>query len=606
MKNLFWKERVYPVLIDGFDEFFAEVHHELLPNTNFLNNYKETKQQKIIQKIIKNRDYFTNDYIAKDITEIEFETERQDFSSLLIEDIDMPDDMSKLKNSFRKTKRLIEIDRLANENVEQAYEMAKKALNEENSEAVRNRVIQRLIDLSFQLKYKEEYNKWIDLLIESDPFRYDYYRIKLQNIISLQEKYNFAVSLSGKFVSSYEYYNHLTSLGLDVFDFYRNMRVENFLRELNDYVDISLKLNPSLQNDAWRHKIRYLHNCYSLECDKNKKENLLKEAYEKINEAKRINKNDIDFIGLEVYFVNLFNEAKYASVLVDNLFGYYDTYSKSDKMNISRMFNSLFRNLKLNIPFDNKIRFYKDYVEFGEASPIESIITKIELLFLNEYPKDKLLEILNQVIKKHDFFDELHNIVDLASHIDPKFVDKIETILKSKFIHIKPKYYNKFMSLISGAKEDFKESLEYLEKQYEYQPVDGSYFSRKSYIFLKDGCYDKVVALKNYYDANGYDFEEDSEVLIINTMYANKMLNNSNFDEEILRRLSTSNNRLVSIASRLLVDSTRTQAIQNMIKLVKEDPRNFLTFNDWVFLSSEELAQIKDQMVIDDKINSLI
>lgn len=606
LKNLFWKERVYPVLIDGFDEFFSEVHHELLPNTRFLNNYKETKQQKIIQKIIQNRDYFINEHIAKDITEIEFETERQDFSSLLTEDIDMPDDMSKLKNSFQKTKRLIEIDRLANEDIEQAYDMAKKALSEENSEAVRNRIIQRLIDLSFQLKYKEEYNKWIDLLIESDPFRYDFYRIKLQNITSLQDKYDFAISLEDKFISDYEYYNHVTSLGLDVFEFYKSMKTESFLKELNSYIDLSLKLNPSLQNDAWRRKIRYLHKCYSLAYEKKKKDDFIKLAYEKINEAKKINENDINFLSLEVYFVNLFNEEKYASTLVGDLFESYNNYNKLDKINASRMFNSLFRNLKLKIPFEEKFRFYKDYVDFGDSTPIESIITKIEILFLNEYPKKKLLDILNEVIKKHDFFDELDDIVELASYIEPKFIDKIETILKSKFIHIKPRYYNQFMSIISCAKGNFKDSLVYLEKQYEYQPIDGSYFARKSYLLLKDNCYDNVVELKIDYDMNDYDIGEDSEVLLVNTMYANKILDNSDFNEEVLRGLSISNNQLVSIASRLLVDSTRPQAIQNMINLVKEDPRNFLTFNNWVFLSAEELTQIKSKIVINDKINSLI
>lgn len=606
LKNLFWKERVYPVLIDGFDEFFAEVHHELLPNTRFLNDYKETKQQKIIQKIIKNRGYFINEYIEKDITEIEFETERQDFSSLLTEDIDMPDDMSKLKNSFQKTKRLIEIDKLANEDIEQAYELAKKALNEENSESVRNRIIQRLIELSFQLKHKEDYNKWMDLLIDSDPFRYDFYRIKLQNITSLQDKYDFAISLESKFISNYEYYNHLTGLGLDVFDFYKYMKTEGFLKELNSYIDLSLKLNPSLQNEAWRRKIRYFYKCHSLAHDDKKKDEFIREAYIKISEAKKINKNDIDFLSLEVYFVNLFNEEKYAPALVNDLFESYNNYNKIDKINASRLLNSLFRNLKLNIPFQEKFRFYKDYVDFSDSTPTESIITKIEILFLNKYPTDKLLETLNEVIKKHDFFDQLDDIVELASYIEPRFIDKIETILKSKFVHIKPKYYNEFMSIISCAKEDFKGSLEYLEKQYEYQPIDGSYFSKKSYLLLKDDCYDKVIALKKDYDINDYDFEEDNDVLLVNTMYANKMLDNSDFDEDVLRRLATSKNRLVSIASRLLVDSTRTQAIQNMISLVKEDPRNFLMFNTWVLLSTEELAQIKNKIVINDKINSLI
>ncbi len=606
LKNLFWKERVYPVLIDGFDEFFAEVHHELLPNTRFLNNYKETKQQKIIQKIIENRVYFSNNYIKKDITEIEFETERQDFSSLLAEDIGMPDDMSKLKNSFQKTKRLMEIEKLANEDVSQAYELAKKALNEDNSEAVRNRIIQRLIDFSFKLKYQEDYNKWIDLLINSDPYRFDFYRIKIENITSLQEKYDFSSSLNEKFNSNYEYHNNMARLGLNVFDFYKSMKTEEFLEELNDYIDLSLKLNPSLQNDAWKRKIEYFHKCHNLTHEDKKKEDILKEAYRLINKAKEINIYDVNLLSLEVYFVNLFNENKYAHTLVAELFEYYNNYDKMDQSNVSRMLNSLFRNLKLNIAFKEKTRFYKDYVDFSDSTPIESIITKIEILFLNNYSKEKLLGTLNEVIKKHDFFEELDSIVELASYIEPEFIDKIETILKSKFVHIKPKYYNKFMSVISCAKKDFKDSLDYLEKQYEHQPIDGSYFSRKSYLFLKDGCYDKVVELKSYYDTHNYDFEEDNEVLVINTMYANKILENEYFDEELLRKLSSSENRLIGIASRLLVDSTRPQAINNMIKMVTEDPRNFLTFNDWVLLTAEELTQIKGKIIIDDKINSLV
>lgn len=606
LKNFFWKERVYPVLIDGFDEFFAEVHHELLPNTRFLNNYKETKQQKIIQKIIENREYFINEYIKKDITEIEFETERQDFSSLLTEDIDMPDDMSKLKNSFQKTKKLIEIEKLASEDVEKAYSLAKIALNEDNSEIVRNRIIQRLIDFSFKLKYQEDYNKWVNLLIDSDPHRFDFYKIKLENITSLKEKYNFAISLEDRFSSNYEYYNHIARLGLNAFDFYKPMKNKDFLEGLKSYIDLSLKLNPSLQNDAWRRKVEYLYKYYSLSCEDKTKENILKEAYETISEAKKINKYDVNFLSLEVYFVNLFDENKYASTLVTDLFEYYNNYDKMGKANVSRMLNSLFRNLKLEIPFEEKIKFYKDYVDFGDSTPIESIITKIEILFLNKYPTEKLLETLNEVIKKHDFFDEIDSIVEIASYIGPDFIDKIETILKSKSIHIKPKYYNKFMGVISCAKEDFKSSLEYLEKQYEYQPIDGSYFSRKSYLLLKDGCYDKVIELKIDYDINNYDFEEDNEVLVVNTMYANKMLENGKFDEGVLRKLSSSENRLVNIASRLLVDSTRPQAIQNMIKMVKEDPRNFLTFNDWVFLTNEELAHIREKIIIDDKINSLV
>ncbi|WP_201565046.1 SIR2 family protein [Psychrobacter sp. CMS30] len=295
LKNLFWKERIYPVLIDGFDEFFSEVHHQLLPNTRFLNGYKESKQQKIIQKILENRESYNSEYITKDITYLEFESERQDFSYSLTEDLDMPDDMTKLKTTFRNTKKLIEIDKLASESVEDAYRMAKKALNEENSKYLKNKILQKLINFSLQLKEKDDYDKWVSLLIELDPYKLDFHKVRFENINNILERYTSALGLLDRFMNDSDYYNYIIGLGLDTFDSYKDCKSNDFLDEIDKNIEISLKLNPSLENIAWKHKIRLLLKKRSLIVDKSKINDINKTVYDFAQKAKRINSHDVNF-----------------------------------------------------------------------------------------------------------------------------------------------------------------------------------------------------------------------------------------------------------------------------------------------------------------------
>ncbi len=606
LKNLFWKERIYPVLIDGFDEFFAEVHHQLLPNTKFLNNYKESKQQKIIQKILENRESYSGEYITKDIIYLEFESERQDFSYSLTEDLDMPDDMTKLKTKFRSTKKLMEIDKLASDSIEDAYNMAKKVLNEESSEVLKNNILQKLINYSLQLKEHDEYDKWVDSLIKLDPYRLDFYKVKFENVTVAEDKYYMSIDLMDKFLNDFNYYNYISVLGFDAFDSNNNNKNDEFLLNIEEYIKTSLKLNPSLENVAWKHKIKLLFKRYGLSLDKSKKSEIQQDAYNFVQKAKKINSHDVDFLDLEVYFVNLFDAKVHASSLVTDLFMNYEQTNKSNKYRISILLNKLFSNTDLDTPLSEKVKFYKDYVAFEDSTPIESILTKIEILFLNQADTSKLSGMIEKIIKTRNFFDELERIVTLARYINPSLIDRVENLINAKSSDIKPKYYYKFLTTIYSAKLNYKEALKSFEKQYEYQAIDGSYFSTKSYLLLKSQLYEKVTDLKEYYESKSFDFEEDYNVLLINSMYANKVSNEVGYDENLLRKLSSSENKLIKTASRLLVDNTRAQAIKNIVTMVKEDPRNYFMFENWEILTDEELNDIRGKIEVNTQINNFI
>ncbi len=297
---------------------------------------------------------------------------------------------------------------------------------------------------------------------------------------------------------------------------------------------------------------------------------------------------------------------KYVSALIEDLFLNYKQSNNLNKNNISILLNKIFNNMDLDINLDKKIEFYKDYVDFEESTPIESIVTKIEILFLNKADNSKLSNMLEKLIKTRNFFDELDRIVHLSRYINPSLIESMESILKAKFSDIRPKYYYNFLTIVYSAKSKFKDAIESFEQQYEYQPINGTYFSRKSYLLLKNKSYEDVINLKEEYISNNFDFEEDFEVLKINAMYANKMLNDAAYDESLLRTLSSSENKLIKIASRLLVDNTRSQAIQNIISMIKADPRNYFMFDDWEILTSDELTNIKSKIEVNNKINTFL
>ena len=188
LKSLFWKEKVYPVIIEGFDEFFSEVHHELLPDVKFFNNYRETKQQRIIQRILENKPSYNNPFISKDINYLEFESERQDFSYLLSEEFEDKEDQTQSRMALRDSKKLIEIKRLISSNPDQAYSLAKEYLVDAPNELLKTKLLEVLIDQAFTQKNNEDYNKWVNQLIEFDPYDFNFYKIKLNNIKDYKDK----------------------------------------------------------------------------------------------------------------------------------------------------------------------------------------------------------------------------------------------------------------------------------------------------------------------------------------------------------------------------------------------------------------------------------
>ena len=176
-----------------------------------------------------------------------------------------------------------------------------------------------------------------------------------------------------------------------------------------------------------------------------------------------------------------------------------------------------------------------------------------------------------------------------------KLIDKIELLLNAKEINISPVYFNGFMSLVKEEQGDLEKSINYLEKKYSYKPLDSDYYSRKSFLLLKNREYSKLDVLLNDFKNNDFDF--DCSVLIINAMYSYKINNDKKYNTSDLYSIISKakpKDKLTSIAAKLIIGSNYQQALSDIKKLINNDREYYLVFNDWIILEDIDKATLRE------------
>lgn len=602
LKSFFWKDGVYPVIIDGFDEFFNTLHRELLGSTKVFNTYGESKQQRIIQRIIDNKDSFEDENIKKDIEILEYESETQSLSAIISEGLYEDNDSLENKTTIQDHKNFLEIDKVASNNLKEAYRNSVDYYVEAQSDSLKTLWLAKIIDFSRRLNLDTEHNKWTEELINIDIYNFNYYLPKLRSFKDLEKRLLEVESDKYKeyFSTNFEYLNYIIDLKLDIFNDYKSYSEnKKNIDESITLIESSLSLEPSLDNKAWFYKIKSLHYLYKITLSKNDKDNITKDALKILEKAKGINKNSTYTLNLETHYTNLFDDKSYAKILIDDLRMKFLSSSKADQYTIKKLIDKLFNNIELSFSIEDRRNFYIDTVNKNNSNePIETLISRIYFMFLHNFNLKLIEEEIVSLIKNRRFIDHVDKIITITKYINSDLIDRIETILVAKEININPDYFNSFMSLIKEEQGDLKQSLDYLEKRYSYVQFDENYFNRKSFLLLKNKEYDKLDELLKNFESENFDF--DCSVLIINAMYSYKINGDGKYSESILNSIISkekSKDKLTSIAAKLVIGNNRHQALSEIKKLINTDREYYLIFNDWVILENEDKTPLK-QIII--------
>lgn len=610
LKNLFWKDRVYPVLIEGFDEFFCQIHQTLIPKVKLFNDYTESKQQKIIQQIINSKSNFEDINILRAIESLEIENEKQSFSFELTQKLTENEHDQNVSIKIHDTKKLLEIDRLMNQDMNLAYSKANSYYIQNESISVKVYLLQKLIDISQSLGKKEENLKWIDELINSDPYRFDYYKIKLRTMNTLEQKYQYCRTLEERFKHSTSFLNFIAELGIDLIDTIKNYQNDDsFLDKIMENIDKSLIMLPSLDNSAWKKKISLLKTkinlCYKSK-NRQKVDEIEKEAKSIIERARNINAHSIEFLDLETYYVCLFKDKTYSSTLINDLYSLINLSNKDKKYNIFLLLDKIYNDENLEISLTDKIKFYRDYIGFDEQYPLEAIISKLKLMYLSKVDVAELSGHLHKVIMERNFFNNFDSIMELVTLIDVTLISKINSILDSKIHEIKPEYFNKFKSRIHLYNKEFDKAISYIDKQFTYQPIDESYYIHKSFILLKAEKYNEIIQLKNEYENSYFDFSSD--IFLVNSEFASKKLNKDQYNKYKLDAIASKTNisLQVSLACSIIDDAKKTQGMSRLYKIIENNPLAYFNYNEWVFFEKEEVSILMEKAKIADELKLLI
>lgn len=282
LKKLLWRDRVFFVEIDGFDELFAEINHKLnngaLPiDDAFLSR---THQETIIKELTENdRLSLDNTFLAEDCKKLKDHYE-DNFANDFLEYIrKQKADSSKNNENKRARKRLqfpkltLEEQKELNDLISEAYGLRHpiavlqklQAKNVFDLEDGRFKIELLELEADLQKEMKDEVvRKYFNELIRLDPRIERYYEIAANRSSDATQSLNYLSLACERFNNDYYIINSYISSLLDFWE--DRVKQENFssiAKTIEDYIDKSLQLYPYIDNSAFSYRVRYIQLVYA-------------------------------------------------------------------------------------------------------------------------------------------------------------------------------------------------------------------------------------------------------------------------------------------------------------------------------------------------------
>lgn len=255
LRNLLWKDKIYPVIIDGFDSLFAELHEKLSNKPLGIEvNIKHSKLQSTINNIIDDAfNLSSNPIISSQIGKLRSSRESHDFSSFFNSIIKDGEDA--LKISPTELKNILQIEALiSSKEYEIAYDLCFDFYQKTSDSKNKSHYIIKMINISELINNSTQKLYWADRLVELDSNNIGYHLSKAEALPSELEKSKYLSDLLLQYGHSYDIYNSLIKANLKLFQTSpKNQKLDYTL--LLTYSDKSLNLDPSLSNEAWNLKV---------------------------------------------------------------------------------------------------------------------------------------------------------------------------------------------------------------------------------------------------------------------------------------------------------------------------------------------------------------
>ena len=301
LKKLLWKDKVFFIQIEGFDELMAELNKRLnkgvLPIDNAIlssehqikliksltsNEYVEKSNSKIIQEDSKRLKKMVNHNIFEDFFKhVDVKKEKKDNTT-------RKDSSSKISEEEKKTLNKVRILFLEDE-TEQAYKLInEQKLEDSDNSSYKAELLEMKLALlhNMNLENNIEYKQTIDSLIAIKPNTEMYYIEAVNSFPEIKDKIEYIDKAIAIYPNDYSLYRKKGDFMADYYNSLINKEESDIApNAITTCYLTSIKLDGSIFNKAWVNLCDWYSHLYKKENEKKKEEILsLLKKYKEQNE----------------------------------------------------------------------------------------------------------------------------------------------------------------------------------------------------------------------------------------------------------------------------------------------------------------------------------
>lgn len=597
LKKLLWKERVFFVEIDGFDDLFAEMNHALndgaLPVDDMFLSWAH--QETIIKELTENPRLSLNDkssYLFQDCVKL-----RQNFENNMAMDFIKHIREKNLSEDYQKpiknrNSRKNPFGVLSSEERKELQELTDNAflfgqrssvlqdLSQRNILSLeRSRYKLELLELYIDLSKNltdEEIKMYFDELINLDPYNERHYAIASNRSNSINQKLDFLSRACKTFENDYYIINLYCSHLLDYCQ--QNSIANDYysrIKDLGQYISKSLELNPDIRNEAYIYKARFI--LLSNRNDTKKRTEQRDSLCDIVS-----SKNILHPVSLGV--LRILDSDKLTEDLIKDALEFYEKADNDECVE----------------------RIYVEYIKMQEGKGKVSDVLKIFEEYESKYnSSQRYKDTKAQFLMDHEYLEDSLDLF-LSNPNDDDNIKKAMTILSYLERHDElEKLYHKcnrnniLYEHYLSVTNNYEELVEFYSKNHteinELTIVD---INSHAYALLQLKKYQEVKKLlKPYYEKHNAD-----AATIVNYQYADLQLNKDNskkvktkIEEKILKNKFIEFSDLDKLGANCVIGDSN-EVLNCLSKAIKKEPITKYVVKNWPvlqpYLSDSKISKL--------------
>ncbi|SBS62946.1 SIR2 family protein [Vibrio splendidus] len=579
-------DKVFIVEIDGFDEFMAKVNSTVKNDISILNEFNETKKDKIINSFVTDKyNLRNNEIINKDITSLKKKNTQKDILEYII-DFNNNDSLNTSINDS-EFKTLLNIDKsIKAEDFPNAKSSCLRILNDDISIDFRKKVLERLISINKLLgcDYELDAIRYADELIKTDEYESKYLICKAFLYSDLVKRIDALMEGYDKYKNEPLYLNTLGECIIDTLE--EKINSPYTLVKAIEIIEKSLLLNPSINNKA----NLLLLSCYSIESKlkKNKNDEKITEKAQRHIDKFKLNNSHVEFFKMKLHNFVHEDTTCYSKQIICDMLEVRLVSNSKKRDSLEKLISKSLLSLHLRKGKDYKSDFgyFIKSNDFFNSNSVHFLFSRLYFFSYIELDKNYSYDLINKLKSEEESYPYYDKIIDIYCDI---FNSTEDAKLYLEFIkkNISQSEYYKSLSNLAILDGDMASAIKYIDTAYLRGMTESEYSISKSFIFLVFKKYEEAITLVN----NSNIDEDSSDILEINKQFSLKRLNKP-IDESKLNEIISKSGKskgasqsfeLTSnkwICANIILDKNK-QYIRHITDNISHDPALQYCYNNW-------------------------